>query len=55
MLNLVPEIIEVGGGNKPNFIQIHHQGLYMIKIYPIDNSNSAFMENQEGEDIEDAF
>ena len=44
--------MEVGGGAKPNYVQVHQQGLYLIKIMPVE-ANSPFVENEEDDDDDD--
>lgn len=44
----MPEIIQVGPGNNPNFVKVHQQGLYLLKIHSIENNPS--LEGDEEED-----
>ena len=39
IINLIPEILEVGGGKRCNYIQVHQQGLYLIRVFPIESQH----------------
>ena len=50
----MPEILEKGKGNRANYIKVTQQGLFLLKINPIEPNNLPF-QNEESEESLDLF
>lgn len=50
----MPEILEKGKGNRANYIKVIQQGLFLLKINPIEPNNLPF-QNEESEENVDLF